>query len=241
MQFQLISDVHIEFHRDCGKYFSESIPVLSPTLIIAGDFATHQYIKRNISVLVKRFENVIYVCGNHEYYGATRGMVNQSLTKLKNRYKNFHWLNNSFVELEGIRFLGATLWYKNYPDNVLYENLLNDGYQIRGFKKWVYKENAKSVEFFSKNLRKGDVAITHHAPSTLSINENFKNNITNRFYVCDMSEVIYQTNPSYWLHGHMHKPVSYTLYNTRVESNPFGYVGHESTPAPSMYFKKLEI
>jgi len=241
MRFQIISDVHCEFHRDGGKSFCETLSVISPTLVIAGDFATYDLIIRNIQILTKRFENVIYVCGNHEYYGATRGLVNQTLNKLGYRYKNFHWLNNSTVEIDGVRFLGSTMWFQDRPDNFMYQDLLNDFYCIRGFKKWIYSENKKAISFFDNNVKEGDVVITHHAPCSLSISSGFRSSDTNRFYVCDMSELIYQKKPSYWIHGHMHQAVSYGLYNTRVESNPFGYIGIAETPSIEQYVKVLEV
>jgi len=241
MRFQIISDVHCEFHRDGGKSFCEKLPVISSTLVIAGDFATYDLIIRNIKILTKRFENIIYVCGNHEYYGATRGLVNQTLNKLGYRYKNFHWLNNSTVEIDGVRFLGSTMWFQDRPDNFMYQDLLNDFYCIRGFKKWIYSENKKAISFFDNNVKEGDVVITHHAPCSLSISNGFRSSDTNRFYVCDMSELIYQKKPSYWIHGHMHQAVSYGLYNTRVESNPFGYIGIAETPSIEQYVKVLEV
>jgi Icc-related predicted phosphoesterase len=240
MRIQIISDIHCEFHRDGGKQFCESLSVITPVLVIAGDFGTYDLIIKNVKILVNKFEHVVYVCGNHEYYGATRGLVNQTLTKLSNRYKNFHWLNNSMVEIQGQRFLGSTMWFRDKPDNFLYHDLLNDFSCIRGYKKWVYSENKKAVEYFESNVREGDIVITHHAPSTLSIDESFKFSDTNRFYFCDMSELIYQRNPAFWVHGHMHKAVSYPLYNTWVESNPFGYVGHAVTPSVEDYVKVLE-
>ena len=35
------------------------------------------------------------------------------------------------------------------------------------------------------------------------------------------------TQIKYWVHGHMHDPVDYTIGETRVLANPRGYAGYE--------------
>lgn len=239
MKFQIISDVHTEFHRDGGRYFCENVPVLAPVLVIAGDFALNRNLVDCVSVICQRFENVIYVCGNHEYYGATRGDVNKSMIKLQKRFKNFHWLNNDSVVIEGQKFVGSTMWFRDQPDNVFYKDLMNDFSIIPAFNKWVYEENVKADQFFAKEVEEGCVVISHHAPCSLSASKRYKDSPTNRFYICDQSNLIKAKKPKYWIHGHMHEPVSYQLYDTWVESNPFGYIGHEDTPSIERYYKVL--
>lgn len=241
MRFQIISDTHLEFHRDKGKYFCENIPVLTSTLVIAGDFATNNLIISGISILAKRFENVIYVCGNHEYYGAERKDIHNNMMKLKKRFPNFYWLDNGAVTIEGQKFIGGTMWFSERPDNFLYESLINDFSYIYNFRKWVYDKNRETINFFKNNMDKGCVVITHHAPCSVSTSEEFKGDKSNRFYICDQSELIREKKPAFWIHGHMHQPVSYWLYDTRVESNPFGYKAHERTPPIETFSKVVEI
>jgi len=238
-RFQIISDVHTEFHRDGGKYFCENVPVLSSVLVVAGDFTMHRYMVDCFTTLANRFENVIYVHGNHEYYDAVKEDVHNTMNKLTKRLSNFYWLNNKVIEIEGQRFIGGTMWFKDDPDNVMYQDLMNDFTVIPGFRKWVYQENKKTLDFLNKEMKAGDVVITHHAPCQLSVDGRHKGSPTNRFYVCDQSELIRERKPSYWIHGHMHTPVEYPLYDTWVVSNPFGYIGHESTPAVESYGKVL--
>lgn len=239
MKFQIISDVHTEFHADHGKWFCQNLPVLAPTLVVAGDFATRNDLTVNLSALAERFKNVIFVCGNHEYYGATKAGVNNSLVKVKKRHANFHWLENRVVEIEGQRFVGATMWFSNRFDNWFYQSQLNDFSRIQGFKKWVYKENEETLKFFKSEIQPGDVVITHHTPNHLSVPPEYKASRLNRFYVCDQAELIKEKKPSYWIHGHCHKPASYSLYDTWIQSNPFGYMGFEDTPSLEQYGKVL--
>jgi hypothetical protein len=59
-------------------------------------------------------------------------------------------------------------------------------------------------------------------------------------YCSAMDEfVLDHENIRVWLHGHMHDPVDYMIGNTRVLSNPRGYIGHEDTSRfdPSLTFE----
>ena len=42
---------------------------------------------------------------------------------------------------------------------------MSDFSVIRDFQSWVYEENARAVTFFRRELREGDVVVTHHLPS----------------------------------------------------------------------------
>jgi hypothetical protein len=74
----------------------------------------------------------------------------------------------------------------------------------------------------------------------MSINEKYKRERTmNGAYTSDLSELILDhENIKYFVHGHMHDPVDYPVGNTRVLSNPRGYVGDEDTSGfdPSFSF-----
>jgi Icc-related predicted phosphoesterase len=239
-RIQIISDVHTEFHRDYGVNFCQNLPIIAGILVIAGDFATESNISKCISILAKRVENIVYVCGNHEYYNSSRSKIHKVLNELCVEFKNFHWLNNNSVVINKQRFIGATLWFKNSPENLIYENRMSDFSIIEDLRNWVYEENEKTINYFKEEIRQGDVVITHHSPSDLSINDDYKDNQLNRFFVCDLNDLIKEKKPLFWIHGHMHDAVSYDLYDTRIESNPFGYLGYERTPHVKNYVKILE-
>jgi Icc-related predicted phosphoesterase len=66
------------------------------------------------------------------------------------------------------------------------------------------------------------------APSFLSIHEKHKNNMNiNGSYASDLSDLILDTKPSLWFHGHMHTSFDYMVGDTRILCNPRGYIGHE--------------
>jgi Icc-related predicted phosphoesterase len=86
--------------------------------------------------------------------------------------------------------------------------------------------------FLQENVKEGDIVVTHMAPSFLSVHEKYKNDMNiNGSYASDLSELILDTKPELWFHGHMHDSFDYTIGNTRILCNPRGYVGEELNAA----------
>ncbi len=109
MKIQLLSDTHWEHLGD--KF---DIPDIEPTdadvIVLAGDIHSGYY---GIIWAAKQMERlnkpVIYVAGNHEYYSFDIDDLNRDLKKVAKAY-GIHYLENNSVVIEGVRFLGTTLW-----------------------------------------------------------------------------------------------------------------------------------
>ena len=229
MRFQLYSDLHCDFFEDKGQALCESFPVLCDTVVIAGDLAEGSRLFKPYSILCERFKNVIAVNGNHDYYNLKRGELHNKLQKLAHRYPNFHWLNCSSVEIEGVRFHGATLWFPDHPMNDVYRGHLADFGHIINFVPWVYEEHRKAVAFFREAVQPGDVMITHHMPSYACVSDRFRGSPYNRFYVGDIESTIRVNQPSVVCSGHTHDPYDFTFHDSRLVANPHGYIT-ESRP-----------
>ena len=224
MKIKTISDVHCEFHDDKGRKFAKTLPVEDvDVLVVAGDLGTVDTLHDVIKILCTRVPHVVYVTGNHEYYHSNRAVINRALQKISKRCKNFHWLNNSDVVIDSQRFIGATMWFPDNPGNWAWEKQMTDFRAIQGFKRWVYDENTATQKFLVENVRHGDVVVTHHLPTRLSIHSKFKGSELNRFFVCDMSDLIVLSKPVLWLHGHTHESCDYMIGDTKVLCNPYGY------------------
>ena len=52
---------------------------------------------------------IVYVAGNHEYYGAQLGLLSE-LRKPSWKQMGVNFLDRQSYELDGVRFLGCTLW-----------------------------------------------------------------------------------------------------------------------------------
>jgi len=241
MRIQVISDVHAEFHRDKGESFIGSlVPDAVDVLVVAGDLTTDGTLIEVLTRLCDRYAEVVYVPGNHEYYSSTRGRVHGKLEKAERRLSNLHWLRNTTTEIGGQRFVGTTLWFADHPLNVAYEGKLNDFSQIQGFRRWVYEENEKAVRFLKAEIRPTDVVVTHHVPTNAANHPRWRGSDLNRFFVCELGNVIAYAGPKVWCFGHTHESVDMTLGETRLVCNPFGYAGHEENPRFE-WFKTMEV
>jgi len=224
MDIYVISDIHTEFHKDAGA------SLLAETgegrvVVAAGDLTQHDQISGVLGVLCDLHEHVIYVNGNHECYGSSIQQVRDTVRNLNEKLWNLHYLDNSCTTINGQRFIGCTLWFPDHPLNDLYAGALNDFRWIKGFRAEVYEENQKSMDFLNNNVDPDDVVVTHHAPSYQSVSEEWKTSPLNRFFICNMEGLIWNAQPSVWIHGHVHRLFDYFAGETRVVCNPFGYPG----------------
>jgi len=204
-------------------------------LVIAGDLIVPsrqhpKVVQKVIQYWADKVGHILYVSGNHEYYGGRREEVEFKLRSWMPR--NFIWLYNDEITINGQHFYGGTMWFKPEPLNQLYESSLADFSEIHGdFRKWVYEENALFRENAMKVVTENSVVISHHLPHPRSTPLQFMGSPINRFFVSDESYLIEQKQPKLWLHGHTHHWCDYNLGNTRVLCYPFGYP-HERPKLP---------
>lgn len=227
MRVQLISDLHLECHADGGRSFVESLdPSKCDVLVIAGDLCTvGGGLLTALKMLSQRFNHVVYVPGNHEYWRVNRGSLNATLRKAGERHPNLHILDNDILVLDGHRFLGTTLWFPDTPLARQQAEGWGEFNCIPGFKKWVYQANERARTFLRRELRERDIVVTHYLPSWLSVHPGYAGESTNCYYVSDVEDLIVERKPAFWLHGHTHVSQSYSIGPTQIRCNPFGYVG----------------
>lgn len=231
MKLQVLSDLHFEFHKDGGTSFIESLdPTGVDVLVVAGDLTTETGLYEALAALSAKYPQVVYVAGNHEYYGSDRARVSRVRLLVDHHLSNVHWLHETAVEIDGQRFVGTTLWFPDDPLNAFYENLLNDFHQIRGYRRWVYEANGDAVAFLKAEVRPEDVVVTHHVPVTEGQHPKWRGTALERFFVNNLGNVVVYTRPKLWVYGHTHDSLDFHLGETRLVCNPFGYVRYEENP-----------
>jgi len=230
MQINFISDLHLEF----GPLEIE--PEAGDVLVLAGDIDIKGRVDW-INTIASKFNHVIYVLGNHEFYNGTMDSIYKKTRE--GLADNVHLLENESITIAGVTFHGATLWSDFLNGNPMSylrcDQAINDYRLIRaGDGKHRFKPQIAhslhniSKVFLQENVKEGDVVVTHMAPSLLSIHEKYKNDMNiNGSYASDLSELILDTKPELWFHGHVHTSFDYTVGNTRILCNPRGYVGEE--------------
>lgn len=231
MKLHVISDLHLEFEDYVPKQPDCDV------VIVAGDVRPGS---KGIHWLKDVFPNhpVVYVAGNHEYYGYTLPRLNEHL-KLQSAGSNVHFLQNESLVIGDTLFVGGTLWtnFNLYGTGALSEvacqrgmadfRLIRTGKEERFFTTAdARKEFETTLSFLKETLmnleNKKIVVVTHHAPSEISIAKKFKDHPLNPAYASNLESFVMDTQPLLWVHGHIHAPCNYRIGNTRIVCNPRG-------------------
>jgi predicted phosphodiesterase len=237
-KIQFCSDLHLEFDHTI------IIPNAgADVLVLAGDICMAKYIEDDIDFfeqVSKDFKDIIYVMGNHEHYRYLYNDVVSDVKKALEAYPNIHVLNNESIVINGVKFIGSTLWTDmNKGDPMTLYNIrhMMSDYQIIKYRdnlgnyytlrpENTYAAHQEAVHFIEEELNIDDmpvVVVTHHSPSLLSIHSKYKDEkIMNGGYSSDLSHM-FNSNLKLWIHGHTHHPFDYMVMDTRVVCNPHGY------------------
>jgi 3',5'-cyclic AMP phosphodiesterase CpdA len=102
-RFRIFSDLHLEFSD-----WTPPPAAAADVIILAGDIAVGAH---GIGWARQKFVEtpVIYVPGNHEFYGAELPEALDALRAEARRY-DVHFLDGDVCVVSGTRFLGTTLW-----------------------------------------------------------------------------------------------------------------------------------
>jgi predicted phosphodiesterase len=223
-----MSDLHFEHLPDYGAALLASLdPQGADALVLAGDILSLVLPQRALQAFGRfadAYGTVFYVPGNHEFYKTSPTAGAAVLEELQALVPGLIVLEpGRVVEHAGRRLLGGTMWFGRHPKDNLYRIALNDFALIEGFTPWVWEQNRLFVEFLRRELRAGDVVITHHLPSERSTPPLLAGSPISMFFVSDQEALIEERRPAAWLHGHTHRPCNYRIGVTEVRSNPKGY------------------
>lgn len=234
MKLNILSDLHL-------SQGMLSLPDNDADLVIlAGDIARPA---RAIEWAARLAKPVLYVLGNHEFYNGSIPGVRAELRRLCTG-TGIRILDNDAVVIDGVRFLGTTLW----TDFLLYDEgdrraaaiaealrLMFDFSRIRaGESSDAFFTPADSAALFAANAvwlqqrfsepHPGPtVVVTHHAPSAQSIHPRFADSLLNPCFVSRAESLVEASRAQLWIHGHTHDSFDYVLHGTRVVCNPRGY------------------
>lgn len=249
MILQILSDLHLEHYPDHGRDLVESMDFSGADLVIlAGDIAgigeSPLTALQRIQALCRRASGtVLYIPGNHEYYGTSPSYVENALQQLEAQVENIHILRPGRVyEQAGLRFLGDTLWFPDDGDNWRFTAMMSDFLLIRQFTPWVYQRNASFMEWLQSELQRGDLVVTHHLPSPRVIARQYAGSVLNRFFVSDLTELILDRKPALWVCGHTHTSIDAVIGETRILCNPRGYPkeGQSAAFNPRLLIEMIE-
>lgn len=229
MKIQFFSDVHLEFGP-------APLPLTAADVIVAaGDVNIGA---SGVEWLKASGKPTIYVAGNHEYYGGDIAQVQREI-RAAVAGSAVRFLECDRTEIDGVRFLGTTLWTDFMGEDAeLMETLrdnMNDYQQIsycgrlleptdladinRASRAWLEAQ-------LSRPYKGPTVVVTHHAPLFASWRAS-PSSVFKPAYCNDLSRLIQQYPIALWVHGHVHARSDYYANALRVVCNPRGYDGYQ--------------
>jgi predicted phosphodiesterase len=243
MKLWILSDLHIDVNRRFPFELPEPHPA-HDVLIVAGDIC--QGLAEGVSFIVSQNLNakpVIYIGGNHEFYGYDRHAELANGRAEAARYPNVHLLERDSVLIGGVEFLGCTLWtdyeYAGQREQAramhwAARRMSDHRLILDGKSAWsperALDEHKRSRAWLSDHLAQSAprprVVITHHAPSRQSVRERYRTDLLTAAFASDLDDLV--AKATLWVHGHLHASADYHVGACRVLANPRGYVGiHE--------------
>lgn len=268
-----LSDLHLEFrnrHPALSPDYKDREKIGGDVLLVAGDLCVALYYQmwrndpgaRSTRKLIdyvnanvfKHYNHVLYIAGNHEHYHGIFGMTH---TLMEEYWKgtNVKVLENDSIDINGVKFVGTTLWsdfhggnplsmentrlgmndfriiYTKDPAEMTYEERKHP-YGNSFTPQMALSEHNIAKQFIVDQCKGAEgpvVVITHHGPTWLSLNKERSDGVIDGGYCSDLSELILEhPNIKFWVHGHTHKSVNYMVGETNVVANQCGYAGEES-------------
>ncbi len=236
----VLSDLHLE--HDPAWSLPETFPPFD-VAVFAGDVdgSPERAVHRLAAAPGLAGRPIVYVPGNHEFY---HGCIEERLAAGQAACggTRVHLLDRRSVVLDGVRFIGATLWtdYRLFGDSRFAMEVcrreLNDHRQIKigppGSRRPFRPEDAAALHAGDRVFLEAELAhpfsgptvvITHHAPHSGSVAARYARDPRTPGFVSDLGDLIRKGRPALWIHGHVHDGFDYMADATRVIANPKGY------------------
>jgi predicted phosphodiesterase len=190
---------------------------------------------------------ILMVAGNHEFYDAEMERVLDESREAA-RLAQVHLLENEETTIDGVRFLGCTLWtdYRAFeqPGRTpcltaeqamkACSGLIADYFAIRRADAPAPRSftpldaaslHANSRAWLESALARPHdgttVVVTHHLPSWRSVHPAFEQWVSNAGFVSHLDPLVERAD--LWIHGHTHTSHRYRIGRAEVVCNPRGY------------------
>jgi len=244
MKIQIASDFHLELH---SKTKIEVHPD-AEVLVLAGDIHKKPASLRKVfrRILKQKHIPIVYVLGNHEYYGRYFPDALDEYRKVVAEFPAVYLLEKDMQTISRVQFLGTTLWsdISNPLDALAVQTAITDFkidskerapvIKVRGdygpMTPFVWtREHMRCREWLeealaTRNKRRPTVVVTHCAPLKQLHPPKFLKTLTRAAFESDLSRIIDRYEPELWVYGHDHGPrVDVTYFETRFVCNQHGY------------------
>lgn len=247
MRIQIASDLHLEHLEWKFPTFRGVEPGDADVLVLAGDIAKGS---RALDLFGDWPCPVVYVPGNHEFYGGEMAAVLADLERRAGDFPNVKILAPGAWVHGNVRFIGCTLWtdyavfgaeHKAAAMAVCAEKIVDHASIRKGGGGPFLPADALALHRVQRQWlqdRLADpftgktVVVTHHGPHRNSIAPLYADDLSSAAFVSDLEACL--GSADLHIHGHTHDAFDYTVKQTRVVANPMGYcrgIKAASTPA----------
>lgn len=254
MKIWIWSDTHLEIGT--VTKFPEKRPD-ADIIVMAGDWTHADKIEATAKAFTEKFQmSVVYVAGNHEFYGSLERRsafeTDQLILKLAEKASEdwdhrIYVLDEDTVVIDGVRFIGATLWVdfllglkdrSALPERMRRAtHMLNDfeAIRMRSGRRFEPSDmldlHRSNAAYIRRELVKPfdgiTVVVSHHLPSEACTPEAYRGAEANFLFASSKEAFgdIFESDeaPALWVCGHTHHAVDVPIGRTRVVCNPLGY------------------
>lgn len=244
MKIQIASDLHREFMPTGIQLIDTGADVL----VLAGDidFGTRGLLWGKNSAY-KCAIPTLYVPGNHEYYGEEYHSHLEEMREMAERW-GIVLLERDAVEIDGVRFLGTTLWtdYRADPATSQQDSMAVCGRSITDHWKIAIEEGGQRRRFspedalalhlesrawlaahLAQPYAGRTVIVTHHGPSRACQHPKFPVGPVSGAFQSDLDALFDPKKVQMWIYGHTHACIDTQVNGVRLVSNQYGYEGRE--------------
>ena len=259
MKVAYASDLHFEFQPYRLERLIEQIEKDIDVLILAGDIQVADRIILDLEHLSNALPNlhIVYVTGNHEFYGTSISELETRLFEAFKDHKKIHYLEKSTFEINGVMFLGTTLWtgFDAYPE---YEQSLSEENSMRGISDFNYifqgSRNYNSSDCkarFKNNIQwlddtlkahenKTCIVVTHFPPLAITCHKQIPISSLSNYFQANCEDMVKKYSPKYWIYGHNHWSDKTNYGNTQFVSCQFGYPNENCNTQSMIAYIELE-
>jgi predicted phosphodiesterase len=247
----LLSDLHLELSDlRLSDHLRFDVAVLAGDIVCPGHRMA-EWVAR--SPVLRRARAVVAVAGNHEYFDSVqqREALAMQRAAQASAAPPLHWLDGTANVIDGVRFLGCTLW----TDFAL--RIDTDSGPVSDVQRgidvaqrcmadyrcitWAEADSARprpltpqdtlrlhqaQRAWLARQLAEPfagpTVVVTHHGPHRGSLATRFAANWVSAAYMSELPESFFAV-PVLWVHGHTHSSHDYRIGNCRIVCNPRGY------------------
>lgn len=243
MKIHLLSDLHTEFWRQGQQILDLVRP--ADVLVLAGDISVgRQNVIKVIKQLAPHYKDVIYIPGNHEYYGGLELNGFQDFSQFGAKLPNnvsFH--NPGQVVIDDVTFIMGTLWTNFREDPIAELDAQRGIVDFRripdctpnSLKELFYQHSQYFKLAYEQRQTKKVVFVSHFLPAVDCISPQWRDkdafsSSLNKYFANNLGEWIETLDCANWLFGHTHDPTDVTIGTTRLFAQPLGYPGEHKQP-----------